>query len=75
MMNNELKPKTIETIEEVPWVEYMEINETTGERKLSRKAPKDIKKEYKKYNKKFKNKRSILDIILRRKKEPEMISK
>lgn len=75
MMNNELKPKTIETIEEVPWVEYIEINETTGERELSGETPKKIKKQYKKYNKKFKNKRSILDILFKRKKEPKMIAK
>ena len=37
------------TKEQMPWIEYLEIDETTLERKLRKDAPKEIKEAYQKY--------------------------
>ena len=34
------------TFDEAPWVEYLVINEETGERTLSEDAPKEIREKY-----------------------------
>ena len=43
----------METIEQDPWIEYLEIKRN-GKRKLKRNAPKEIKKAYKLYLKDIK---------------------
>ena len=43
----------METIEQVPWVEYIEIKKN-GKRKLKRDTPREIKKAYKLYLKDIK---------------------
>ena len=37
------------TKEEVPWIEYLEIDEETGERYINPSAPEEIKETYKIY--------------------------
>lgn len=37
------------TRNEAPWIEYLEIDETTRERKLRDDAPDEIRKKYKEY--------------------------
>ena len=37
------------TKEQIPWVEYLEIDKTTLETKLRKNAPKEIKEAYQKY--------------------------
>ena len=42
----------METLEQAPWIEYIEINEETGERELRKDAPEEIKEAYELYLKK-----------------------
>ena len=37
------------TFDEAPWVEYLEIDEETGERKLKENTPQEIRDKYEKY--------------------------
>ena len=39
------------TKEQAPWVDYLEIDEKTGERKLNSKAPDEVKKAYEEHQK------------------------
>lgn len=39
----------METLEQKPWIKYLEINEKTGERILKKDTPKEIKKAYELY--------------------------
>ena len=38
--------KPIETIEQAPWIQYIEIDSKTHKRKLRKDTPKEIKKAY-----------------------------
>lgn len=42
--------KNIYTIDQQPWIEYLEIDEETGERKLRADAPEEIVKKYNEFN-------------------------
>ena len=42
----QLSRKGIYTLEQTPWMDYLEIDEETGERKLQIDAPEEIKKQY-----------------------------
>lgn len=37
------------TLNEAPWVEYLEIDEETGERRLREDTPKEIREKYEEY--------------------------
>ena len=54
-----MKEKEIMTLDQTPWIEYLEIDEKTGERVLRKDTPKEIKDAYKKYLKKSSNKKTI----------------
>ncbi len=41
--------KGIMTMEQAPWVDYLEIDEKTGKRFLRKDTPKEIKEAYEKY--------------------------
>lgn len=43
------------TAEDYPWIEYIEVDEETGERFLSDSAPKDVKIAYSLHLQKIKN--------------------
>ena len=44
-----MNEKGLMTFEQAPWVEYLEIDEKTGERRLRKDTPKDIRIAYEKY--------------------------
>ena len=44
----------MKTIEQAPWIDYIELNEKNGKRRLKRNTPKEIKKAYKLYLKDIK---------------------
>lgn len=54
--NNNILDKDIYTIDQAPWVEYLEIDEETGERKLKSDTPKEIVQKYNEFLDTVKNK-------------------
>lgn len=59
MMNE----KEILTFEQAQWVEYLEIDEKTGERKLKKETPEEIKKMYEEYLKQLEKKKQMNEFI------------
>ena len=54
-----MKEKSIMTLEQAPWIEYIEIDEKSGERKLKKDTPKEIVSAYKKYLKQISKKKNV----------------
>lgn len=51
-----MEEKGILTFEQAQWIEYIEIDEKTGKRKLKKGTPKEIRKMYKEYLKEIEEK-------------------
>lgn len=59
MMNE----KEVLTFEQAQWIEYLEIDEKTGERKLKKETPEEIKKMYEEYLKQLEKKKQMNEFI------------
>lgn len=58
-----MEGKEILTFEQAQWIEYLEIDEKTGERKLKKEVPVEIKKMYEEYLKQLEKKKQVNDPI------------
>lgn len=54
-----MNEKCIQTNKQAPWVNYLEINEKTFERKLKKNTPPEIKKTYEEHLKKNSKKKIV----------------
>lgn len=59
MMNE----KEVLTFEQAQWIEYLEIDEKTGERKLKKETPEEIKKMYEEYLKQLEKKKQMNEFV------------
>lgn len=58
-----MNEKEILTFEQAQWIEYLEIDEKTGERKLKKETPEEIKKMYEEYLKQLEKKKQMNEFI------------
>lgn len=65
VVRNMMEEKNILTFEQAKWIEYLEIDETTGNRKLKKETPKEIKKMYEEYLKELEKKKQINEPIMK----------
>ena len=54
-----MNEKEILTFEQAQWIEYLEIDEKTGERKLKKETPEEIKKMYEEYLRQLEKKKQM----------------
>ena len=60
-----MKEKNILTFEQAKWIEYLEIDEKIGNRKLKEGTPKEIKKMYEEHLKELEKKKQINEPIIK----------
>lgn len=60
-----MEDKEILTFEQAQWIEYLEIDEKTGKRKLKKGTPKEIKKMYEEYLKELEKKKQVNETIVK----------
>ena len=60
-----MKEKNILTFEQAKWIEYLEIDEKTGTRKLKEGTPKKKKKMYEEHLKELEKKKQINEPIIK----------
>jgi len=58
-----MNEKEILTFEQAQWIEYLEIDEKTGERKLKKETQEEIKKMYEEYLKQLEKKKQMNEFI------------